>query len=231
VKIRGVRIELAEVEAALRECDGVADAVTRVWPDGAGRDRLVAYIVPLDGLVPTLAALRSRLRDSLPDAFLPTALVILDGLPLTTSGKVDRRALPQPDRSVALGPGRAASALEATLARIWSDVLRNGEVGLDDDFFDLGGHSLLATQIVSRVRTTLGIDLALRTFFDSPTVAAVAAAIERLGPASEPDQPIVPLARGAKAARAGLADLSDDQVEVALRLARLPAREDQARAT
>ncbi|MET8998776.1 amino acid adenylation domain-containing protein [Amycolatopsis sp. NPDC004169] len=149
VKLRGLRIELGEIEARLREQPGVADAVVLVREDTPGDKRLVGYVV---GDADT-GALRTALKETLPDYMVPPSFVTLDALPLTPNGKLDRKALPAPvaarDASTALV--EASTPLEVLLAEIWRDVLKVDELGVDDDFFDLGGHSMLATQVVARI--------------------------------------------------------------------------------
>ncbi|WP_370963602.1 amino acid adenylation domain-containing protein [Amycolatopsis sp. cg9] len=149
VKLRGLRIELGEIEARLREQPGVADAVVLVREDTPGDKRLVGYVV---GDADT-GALRTALKETLPDYMVPPSFVTLDALPLTPNGKLDRKALPAPvaarDASTTLV--EPSSPLEVLLADIWRDVLKVEELGVDDDFFDLGGHSMLATQVVARI--------------------------------------------------------------------------------
>ncbi len=171
VKLRGFRVELGEIEAALVAQAGVRAAAVLVRGD-----RLVAYLVPEEenGLRP--AELRAALRGRLPEYLVPAAWVLLSALPLTASGKVDRRALPDPpDGAAADGDPVELSPLQATVAGIWAAVLGRPQVGLHDSFFDLGGHSLRASQLVSRVREALGAEVPLRAVFESPTVAGFAA--------------------------------------------------------
>ncbi|MFI1398432.1 amino acid adenylation domain-containing protein [Streptomyces sp. NPDC020681] len=164
VKIRGHRIELGEIEAALRSVEGVSDAAAAVH-DG----RLVGYVVG------TADNAKSTLASVLPDYMVPSAFVTLDALPLTGNGKVDRKALPAPDPATLTADMRAPrDAREQALCEIFADVLGLPAVGIDDHFFDLGGHSLLATKVAARIRTRLGVELAIRTFFQAPTVAALA---------------------------------------------------------
>ncbi|MFP2962961.1 thioesterase domain-containing protein, partial [Myxococcus sp. 1LA] len=172
--VRGYRIELGEVEAALKQQAGVNAAVAVVREDGGGK-QLVAYVVAPKG---DGSAIREAVRQKLPEYMVPSAVVVLEALPLTSNGKVDRKALPAPD-------GVSASATEAfvapstetehALAGIFAEVLGVSRVGLHDDFFEMGGHSLLATQVVVRVRSTLGVDMPLRALFEAPTMARLAA--------------------------------------------------------
>jgi amino acid adenylation domain-containing protein/FkbM family methyltransferase/non-ribosomal peptide synthase protein (TIGR01720 family) len=169
VKVRGFRIEPAEVEHALRECDGVSDAAVIARDDGHGA-QLTAYVVSTKF---DPAALRETLAARLPPAMIPAAFVALDALPRTPSGKIDRRALPAPERQATSGR-EPRTAEEQTLCALFADVLGVEHVGIDDNFFELGGHSLLATQLVSRVRTAFAIELPIRAFFDAPTIDALA---------------------------------------------------------
>ncbi|MCI0347550.1 MAG: non-ribosomal peptide synthetase, partial [Chloroflexi bacterium] len=163
VKIRGHRVEPGEIEAVLVEHHAVQDAVVVASEDRAGHKRLVAYVVPRHGDEPTGAELRSHLKATLPDYMVPTAFVVMDVLPLTANGKVDRSLLPPPPWD--LGAARPTVAprtpLEERLAAIWTEVLGVDRVGIDDDFFERGGHSLTATQLVARVRDEFGVDLKL----------------------------------------------------------------------
>jgi len=183
VKLRGVRIELGEIEAALALHPGVAEAAAAVREDRPGDRRLVAYVVAAPGAEPPPpAALRAFLARTLPEPMLPAALVALPALPLTPSGKLDRRALPAPDLA-APEAGRPYAAprspLEALLAHIWAEVLGVERVGVSDSFFELGGNSLSATQATTMVQEVLPIELPLRNVFEAPTVAGIAAFIER----------------------------------------------------
>ncbi|MFP2963913.1 amino acid adenylation domain-containing protein [Myxococcus sp. 1LA] len=176
VKVRGFRIELGEIEAVLRTHPSVTEATAVVREDASGSNRLVAYVVPP---LADVAPLREYLHQHLPDYMVPSAIVGLDAFPLTPNGKVDRRALPAPD----LGLGATdfvepRTELEQQLAALFREALDVERVGVNDDFFLLGGHSLLATQVVTRLRAQLGVELALRTFFEAPTVARLAARLE-----------------------------------------------------
>jgi amino acid adenylation domain-containing protein len=179
VKVRGVRIESAEVEAALLDVPEVAQAAVRVWPDQQGWNTLVAYVVPAPDCEPTLPAIRRRLGKRLPDPMIPTVVIPLEQFPRTPSGKLDRRALPPPQevehaRREVEAP---TTKVEEVLLSIWREVLGANQIGVRDNFFDLGGHSLLATQIVSRIRSTFDIEMPLQTFFNVPSIAGLAQAI------------------------------------------------------
>ncbi|MFF0077811.1 amino acid adenylation domain-containing protein [Streptomyces sp. NPDC005494] len=197
VKIRGFRIELGEIEAVLDQHPLVDRCAVLAIPDGQGR-RLVAYVVP-DGLSPQSAdpqeTLRAHLREQLPAYMVPSAFVLLGELPLNANGKLNRRALPQPED----GPARALPAdavprtgTEARLAEIWEEVLGHSPVGVLDDFFVLGGHSLLAVKVAARVRQTFGVDLPVRVLFEQPALSQVAAELDTLMEEQQP-YPMVPL--------------------------------------
>jgi hypothetical protein len=180
VKIRGFRIELGEIEAVLVGHEAVRQVAVMVHGEGVNA-RLVAYVVFEEGSGFDLREMRRILRQFLPDYMVPSLLVELDKLPLTPSGKVHRKALPEPGRSLPR-EGEAFVAprtpTEEALAGIWAEVLGQERVGVHDDFFALGGHSLLATQILSRVARDMGVRLALWGLFESPTVAELAREIE-----------------------------------------------------
>ncbi|HSF39388.1 MAG TPA: non-ribosomal peptide synthase/polyketide synthase [Thermoanaerobaculia bacterium] len=181
VKLRGFRLELSEVEAVLGRHPDLAECVATVREDRPEDRRLVAYVVPQPGRAPDLSELRSFVAERLPDFMVPAAFVTLAALPLTPSGKVDRKALPAPEwqtpEETWLAPRTPA---EEALAGIWAELLGLQRVGAVDNFFDLGGHSLLATQARSRVRESFGVELPLRTFFERPMLADLAAEIEAL---------------------------------------------------
>ncbi|HEX8393776.1 MAG TPA: non-ribosomal peptide synthase/polyketide synthase [Longimicrobium sp.] len=194
VKVRGFRIELGEIESVLLEHPAVREAV--VLPRGTGdAERLVAWMVTA-GVVED-AELRAHLRGHLPEYMIPGAFVRMDALPLTRNGKVDRRALPEPEASARSGPSEPRTPAEELLAGIWAELLGTARVGPEDGFFELGGHSLLATRVVSRVREAFGVELPVRAVFEHATLAAQAAEIERLSRAvaGSDAPPIVPVAR------------------------------------
>jgi amino acid adenylation domain-containing protein len=194
VKIRGFRIELGEIEVALARHPGVREAVVLAREDVPGDPRLVAYIVPRDGATgPDAAELRDLLRRGLPDYMIPSTFVELAALPVTPNGKLDRRALPAPRWDHAEGEEVVppATPTEIALAALWREVLSVERVGRFDNFFDLGGHSLLATQLVARLRAAFGTEVALRTIFQSPVLADLAAALDAEPAAASP-------ARGAR---------------------------------
>ncbi|WP_369414579.1 non-ribosomal peptide synthase/polyketide synthase [Corallococcus soli] len=180
VKVRGYRIELGEVEAALVAQPGVREAVAVVREDAATGKRLVAYVVAKPGEAVEAQALRSALKQRLPEYLVPSALVVLDALPLNANGKVDRKALPAPEAGLSQAGRYEAprTATEEVLAALWAQVLGVRQVGARDDFFELGGHSLLATQVVSRIRTAFGVEVPLRALFESPVLHALAERIE-----------------------------------------------------
>jgi amino acid adenylation domain-containing protein len=173
VKVRGLRIELAEIEAALADCAGVSEAVVVAREDAPGEKRLVAYLA---GTPPDAAALRQQLGARLPDYMVPTAFVTLARLPTTPNGKLDRKALPAPDFAALSGRPYAApeGEIEETLAGIWQALLGGPRVGRNDHFFELGGSSLLASQVVVRMRKTLGIDVPLMQVFQAPVLHELA---------------------------------------------------------
>ena len=179
VKVRGYRIELGEVEAVLERQAGVAECAVVVRGE-EGEKRLVAYVVPEAEANLSVTELRARLGEQLPGYMVPGVFVMLEALPLTKNGKVDRRALPAPEESgLAQSEEYVAprTATEEILAGIWQSVLRVEQVGINDNFFELGGHSLLATQLVSRLREVFPVEVALRSLFEHPTVAGLAHSI------------------------------------------------------
>jgi amino acid adenylation domain-containing protein len=179
VSIRGFRVELGEIESVLRAHPAVSESVVIMQEKPA--NQLVAYWVAERRSTPSIVELRNFLRAKLPNYMIPALFVRLESLPLTPTGKVDRRALPPPDatrpdlRETFVAP---RSRAEEKLAAIWAQLLNLDQVGIHDNFFDLGGHSLLATQVVSRLREAFHIELPLRTLFENPTVAELAEQIQ-----------------------------------------------------
>jgi hypothetical protein len=179
VKIRGIRVEPGEVEAALTRQAGVAQPAVVARDDGPAGKQLVAYVVAVPGTTLEPATLRQALAAQLPDYLVPAAFVVLDKLPLTPNGKLDRQALPAPQRQTeAYWAPRTPT--EEALCRLVAEVLGLERVGLDDNFFDLGGHSLLAMQLVRRVRVILGLELTLRDIFSAPALKDLALIIQAL---------------------------------------------------
>ncbi|MGW0752685.1 non-ribosomal peptide synthetase [Streptomyces sp. NPDC002587] len=209
VKLRGLRIELDEIEAVLRRLPGIERAV--VTARGSGDDRrLVGYLVPAGGAgaVPSAAELRALLKADLPEYMVPAAFVTLDALPLSPNGKVDRAALPEPDGRA----DRAAAAYvaprddtELVLAALWAELLETDRVGAEDDFFALGGHSLLATRLASALLETFGVELPLRELFEASTLAEQAVRLAARGRETGTD--VAAVAHVA----AGLLEMTDEE--------------------
>jgi amino acid adenylation domain-containing protein len=180
VKIRGNRVEISEVESALMGLGSLKEAVVVAHEDGSGEKRLVAYVVPATQPEPTVTALQKQLAEKLPQYMIPSVFMYLDRLPIVGIGKVNRQALPDPDRSrpnldtpfaIPLNP------VQKVLAEIWAEVLSLDRVGMHDNFFELGGHSLAATRVVSQVLKQFQLEIPLRSLFESPTIADMAAVI------------------------------------------------------
>jgi amino acid adenylation domain-containing protein len=197
VKIRGFRIEPGEVETALEQHPGICQAVVVAREDTPGDTRLVAYLRAAQEPVPTGSALRSFLKAKLPNHMLPATCVFLDVLPLTPTGKVDRRTLPAPNPirpTLAAAFANPRTLTEEVLTGIWATVLGVTEVGVHDNFFDLGGHSLMAVQVMSRLRDALQVEVPVRALFEAPTVADLALYVEttRQTAPGVPEPPIRP---------------------------------------
>ncbi|MEU5807506.1 amino acid adenylation domain-containing protein [Streptomyces sp. NPDC047718] len=184
VKVRGVRIELDEIRATAAELPEVGQAVVTVRDE-----RLVAYVVPTgddragDDLIRTV---REHLAARLPEVLVPGAIVLLDALPLTPSGKLDTAALPAPEFAAAPAARAAATPQQEILCGLFAEVLGLHQTGVDDDFFALGGHSLLATRLVSRIRSTFAVELPIRALFEAPTPAGIAARLDTAAVARPP---------------------------------------------
>ncbi|MGH3874274.1 MAG: amino acid adenylation domain-containing protein [Pseudonocardiaceae bacterium] len=180
VKIRGFRIESGEVEAVLAAHPGVGEVVVVAREDQPGVRRLVAYVVPSGSdVVPSVVELRSHVARVLPDYMVPAVFVVVDGLPLSVNGKVDRGGLPVPDLVVVSGVGYVAprTVVERVLAGIWAEVLGVERVGVEDNFFELGGDSILSIRVMSRVRVVFGVELSPRALFVDPTVVGLAVVV------------------------------------------------------
>ncbi len=204
VKLRGFRIELGEIETVLSQHETVRKAVVIAREDAGGERQLVAYVVcSQSGATPSASGLRAFLKQKLPDWMLPASFIVLDALPLTPHGKVDRRALPAPDHARAESERAFVAArtkTEEVLAGIWSRLLGIERVSIHDDFFELGGHSLLGMQLISRVREALGVELSVRALFDAPSICAFAAKVEAAR-ADVPGLALPPLERASRAAQ------------------------------
>ncbi|MEM8931460.1 MAG: amino acid adenylation domain-containing protein, partial [Acidobacteriota bacterium] len=180
IKLRGFRIEPGEIEAVLARHPQVADTVVLLRQDPNREPELVAYATPAESTPrPTPILLRDYLTAALPDYMVPSAVVVLDTFPITPYGKLDRRALPAPER------GQAAhrpptTDLETSISQVWSEFLGLDRIGLDDDFFQLGGHSLVVARLISRLRETVGVELPLVALFEHSTLGELSAEVERL---------------------------------------------------
>ncbi len=177
VKVRGFRVELGEIEAAIKQHPAVRQVVVMGREDVPGDLRLVAYLCANAPGSEVIDGLRQRLRDSLPEYMMPLHFVFLDAMPMTPSGKLDRKSLPAPTLGSERGAQGPRNELEASVARIMREVLNAAHVGVSDDFFLVGGHSLLAARFVGRLRRELGLSLNLRTLFENSTVEKLALAV------------------------------------------------------
>lgn len=215
VKISGYRIELGEIVTRIEQHPGVREAVVIPREDTPGDKRLAAYLVPRPDAQLNSQDLRAFLLEQLPGYMVPAHFVILDEFPHTPNGKIDRKALPAPEKAsqVLSGPDSSYAApvtdTEKTLAGIWQDVLKVPRVGLNDNFFNLGGHSLLAIQLIAAIRQAFHVDLPLGTLFKTPTLAEQAAAVQQLV-IEQSDEDLL------AAALENLDQLSDDEVRALL---------------
>ncbi len=177
VKLRGYRIELGEIEAVLAGAPGVGQAVVVAREEEAGEKHLVAYLTAADqpAGVGTVSQLREYLKGRLPEYMVPAAFVVLEELPLTANGKVDRKSLPAPQGRGLTGPQYVAprTLTEELLCAIWAEVLKVERVGIEDNFFELGGHSLLAMRVIAHIRERLEVELPVRALFDDTTIASL----------------------------------------------------------
>lgn len=193
VKIRGHGVDLLEVEMALRGLDGVKDAVVAVQQNRSGFPFLVAYVVPATLPGPSNAALRQALEQTLPEFMVPSTFVALGALPRTTSGKIDREALPAPGRpyrDTSRPPAPPRTAIEAAIADIWREVMAQETIDIHEHFYDLGGESLQAMRIMARIRKAFDVDVDLQSLFDAPTVAEQARIVtDRRRTRPEPAEP------------------------------------------
>jgi len=198
-KIRGYRIEPGEIEAVLRQHEGVKDALVLAREDDPGLKRLVAYIVTREEAELTGSMLRGFLKPKLPEYMLPSIFVFLPHLPLNSNGKVDRQALPKPDRSRSdfkgdlVGP---RTPTEESMASIWAEILKLDRISVHENFFELGGHSLLATQVISHIADTLHVNIPLRRLFELPTIAELCMEVERLAELGSTERPRIVSLRG-----------------------------------
>jgi amino acid adenylation domain-containing protein len=210
IKIRGFRVELEEIEQALRTLGGVPDCLVVMREDSDGDKRLCAYVVREPGSEVKISELRNFLKTKLPSYMVPASFELIDALPLLPSGKINRRALPAPrftrtevDESF-IAP---RTPIERLLAVEWCDVLKLERIGIHDNFFELGGHSLLAAKVVSRVRTSLEVEFGMIDLFQAPTIAGLAALLFPRGAQQEPDEELSTLL-------GELASLTDEEAQL-----------------
>jgi hypothetical protein len=210
VKIRGFRIELGEIEAKLSQHAGVREAVVIAREDVPGDKRLVAYLTADEGATLQTAELRAALSKQLPEYMLPSAFVVLDAMPLTPNGKLDRKALPAPDTKKASGDYDAPQGeIESLLAAIWQDLLKVPQVGRGDHIFELGGHSLRANTLSVHVQEQLQVTLPVKTIFAKPRLMELAQFI------AEEQQALIS-AQEVAAMQSELESLSDEELQALL---------------
>jgi amino acid adenylation domain-containing protein len=195
VKVRGLRIELGEIEAAVTRYPGVREVTVLVREDVPGDKRIVAYLTA-DSPAPTPAELRRFVKEKLPEYMVPSAFVVLEALPMTPNGKVDRAALPAPEPANPDLHVAPRTLTEKRVAEIFAEVLHTERVGIHDHFFERGGHSLLATQAASRIGRAFGVEVPVRSLFEHPTVAEIAVLIEQWKQTARTSLPVIePAAR------------------------------------
>ncbi|RYH71082.1 MAG: amino acid adenylation domain-containing protein [Alcaligenaceae bacterium] len=195
VKVRGFRVELGEIEAQLASCPGVREAVVHCHDDGMGGKHLVAYLVGHAEADLSETRMRARLAEALPDFMVPGIYVTLPALPLTPSGKVDRRALPEPEQASHLARAYVAPATqtESLLCDIWQALLKRGRIGVTEDFFEVGGHSLLATRLLAAIAEQMHVALSIVAIFEHKTIREQARLVDAFSPArSEAHPPMLP---------------------------------------
>jgi acyl carrier protein len=185
VKVRGFRVELGEIEMVIAEHRGVAQSAVVLYASAEGGQRLVAYVVPQSGgyaaahaAKVTSGEITEWITARLPEYMVPSAVVILDALPMTPNGKIDRRALPDPDAASTDGYVAPRSETETALAAIWADVLKRERIGITESFMTLGGHSLLAIRVLGKLSRQFGVRLPLRSLFDTPTIEELAQVVD-----------------------------------------------------
>ncbi|MEM9819585.1 MAG: amino acid adenylation domain-containing protein, partial [Bacteroidota bacterium] len=186
IKMRGYRIELGEIETVLQKLDQVQQAVVLAKKDPSGTKQLVAYVVPANGQFDK-AQIQNELKTHLPEYMVPAMMMEIEKMPLNANGKIDKRALPEPDTSNIASKEYVAptSETEQKIAKIWQELLEVEQVGINDDFFELGGHSLLATRVISELRTQLNIEVAIRDMFQHTNVKDLAIFIDQQAPESD----------------------------------------------
>jgi amino acid adenylation domain-containing protein len=210
IKIRGFRVELEEIEQALRTLPGVADCIVALHEESEGDKRLFAYVVPITGWELTISGLRNYLKTKLPSYMMPAAFELIDALPLLPSGKINRRALLAPRFTRTDGEESFVAPrtpIERLLAVEWCEVLKLERIGIHDNFFELGGHSLLAAKVVSRVRGSLEINFGMVDLFQAPTIASLAALLFPRGAEHEPEDELAALL-------GELASLTDEEAQL-----------------
>jgi acyl carrier protein len=183
VKIRGIRVEPGEIQSILGRHPAVRECIVAARPGWLGETSLVAYVVARDGQIIDRTVIKQYLRDNLPAYMMPSALVTMDALPLTPTGKIDRRSLPAPDWSIRDTEAEfvhAQTSTAQTLAEMWRELLSVDQISIHDNFFDLGGHSLLATRLAARIREVLKIEVPLRSLFETQTLADLSSLIDTI---------------------------------------------------